>query len=62
MPVQPCPACGQQTPRHMQEISKGALINYYTCSACGHAWTVNKREPSDVTHLTPLRAKPTDKN
>ena len=43
----------------MPETSKDAEADYYSCSACGHAWTVNKLNPSDVTHITPLPLGPT---
>jgi len=29
-------------------------VNYYRCLACGHVWTVDKNNPSNVQHVTPL--------
>ena len=59
MPIQPCPACGAKTPRHMDEASRDAFVYYYRCDNCGHVWTINKQDPSRVTHVTPLPdAKP----
>jgi uncharacterized Zn finger protein len=58
MPVQPCPACHEQTPRHLDETSKQAVVHYYRCLSCGHVWTVNKDNPSIVANVTPLPPKP----
>lgn len=58
MPIQSCPACVQQTPRHLYEESDDSYVNYYICPACGHIWTVNKYVSSFVTHVTPLTTKP----
>ena len=54
MPIQPCPACAQQPPRHLDETSKEAHVNYYRCNSCGHIWTIHKQDPSRVTHVTRL--------
>ena len=54
MPVQPCPACGATTPRHLHETSYMAHVNYYVCQTCHHIWTVDEQDPSKVTHVTPL--------
>jgi hypothetical protein len=53
MPVQPCPACAQPTPRLLDETSKSAHVNYYRCD-CGHIWTTSKETGDVVTHVTPL--------
>jgi len=55
MPIQPCPACGQQTPRHLHQASEEAFVNYYICPDCGHIWNLDKLDPSKLTHVTPLR-------
>ena len=57
MPVQ-CPACYQQTPHHLNETSKDAVLDYYRCLRCGHIWTANKQDPSIVVNVTPLPPKP----
>jgi ssDNA-binding Zn-finger/Zn-ribbon topoisomerase 1 len=54
MPVRPCPACGEPTPHHLDESSKGASVDYYRCPNCNHIWTVDKLDLSKVTHVTPL--------
>ena len=58
MPVLACPACGQQTARHLDEASKSSYVSYYLCRNCEHIWTINKQNPSIVTHVTPLPKKP----
>lgn len=60
MPQRPCPACGTDTPRRLDSTSEVAAVNYYRCARCGHVWTVDKQDPSIVTHITPLseRSKP----
>ena len=52
--VYPCPACGMHTARHLDEVSRDALANFYECTSCHHLWTVNKFDPSKMTHLTSL--------
>jgi hypothetical protein len=58
MPVQPCPACYHQTPRHLHDTSTEAIVNYYRCLTCGHIWTIHKLNPAIVTNVTPLPKKP----
>jgi len=57
-----CPACGKRGPRHLDEVSKEALVNFYECAKCRHLWTVNKLDESKVTHITllvrPQRVQP----
>jgi predicted RNA-binding Zn-ribbon protein involved in translation (DUF1610 family) len=50
-----CPSCGQRTARHLAEVSRGALVNYFACPECAHVWNVSKRDPTLVTHVTPLK-------
>ena len=57
MPVQACPAWCQQTPRHLDEASKSSVMRYYMCQHCGHIWTVNKRNPTIVTNVSPMPQK-----
>ena len=38
----------------MEEASDEAMVNFYKCGACGHAWTTSKIDPSIMRHLTPL--------
>jgi hypothetical protein len=45
------------TPRHLDETSKHAFVDYYSCPACRHIWTIDKRDPARVTHVTPLPKK-----
>lgn len=61
MPIQPCPVCGHDTPRHLHDTSATAYVNYYSCPECGHIWTIHKQDPSRVTHVTPLPEKPPTK-
>jgi len=58
MPAQPCPACGQQTPRHLDAASKDAYVHYYSCPSCHHIWTIDKIDPTKVTHVRPLKKTP----
>jgi len=58
MPVQPCPACGQPTPRHLDASSEDAWVHYYSCSSCHHIWTVDNTNPAKVTHVTPWKKMP----
>ena len=60
MPIQPCPACSKPTPKFLDETSRHAHVNYYRCD-CGHIWTINKRDPSLVTHITRLPEKQPEK-
>jgi tRNA(Ile2) C34 agmatinyltransferase TiaS len=48
-----CPVCATTAPQHLQTSSKGANVNYYRCPNCKHVWTTSKREPSNLTHVTP---------
>jgi hypothetical protein len=54
MPIRPCPACSTPSPRHMEGISATAVVNYYRCPECFHIWTVDKLDPTKITHVTPL--------
>ena len=49
-----CPACGTQAPRHLDEISKDAVVDFFECVSCHHLWTVNKFDASKMTHITRL--------
>jgi uncharacterized Zn finger protein len=53
MPVPPCPSCDEMTAHHLGSSSRNAFVNYYSCQACLHIWTIDKRHPSKVTHITP---------
>jgi transposase-like protein len=54
MPQMPCPVCGTTTPRLLEGISADAEVKYYRCPSCAHVWTVSKRDPSLITHVTPV--------
>ena len=54
MAVQPCPACGQQMPRHLESSITNDAADYYSCQACLHIWFIDRRDPSKVTHVTPF--------
>jgi hypothetical protein len=41
----------------LSEASKDALVDYYACPDCAHVWNVSKRDPTQVTHVTPLKTK-----
>jgi DNA-directed RNA polymerase subunit RPC12/RpoP len=58
LPTLTCPACSRLTPRRLDETSKDAYADYYRCEACGHVWSVNKKDPTLVHHVTPLPEKP----
>ena len=50
--VPACPACGKPAARHLHEVSRDALVDFYECLRCRHLWTVNKFDESKVTHIT----------
>ena len=54
MPTLHCPWCARPAPKPMEEASDEAMVNFYKCGACGHAWTTSKIDPSVMRHLTPL--------
>ena len=56
MHIQPCPACDRPTARLLDDTSKGAEVNYYTCDPCGHVWTTDKDTGAILRHVTPLTA------
>ena len=53
MAIQPCPACGQPTPRLLDFTSQHAHVNFFRCE-CGHMWTTDKEDGSIVRNITPL--------
>lgn len=57
MAPQPCPHCGA-VPRHMEDVSKDAMVDYYICPACRHIWHVSKAQPDgpQVAVTVPARA------
>jgi len=59
MPIRPCPVCGQQTPKYVHAglTDEYTVVTYYHCPGCAHVWSVDKREPAKVTHVTPLPHK-----
>jgi rubredoxin len=52
MPYRLCPRCKKQG-RLLEHISQDALVEYYRCDPCNHAWTHAKGDPQappqDVT-------------
>jgi len=38
----------------MEGISEQAAVNYYRCPQCFHVFTVDKQDPTKITHVTPL--------
>jgi hypothetical protein len=34
--VYPCSACGMHTARHLDEVSRDALVNFFECTSCHH--------------------------
>jgi hypothetical protein len=45
MPEKLCPVCRNQG-FLLEETSRDALVNYYSCSVCRHIWTLNKSDPN----------------
>jgi hypothetical protein len=41
---------------HLHETSKEAMVNYYGCPRCGHIFTIDKHDPTRITHVTPLHS------
>jgi hypothetical protein len=59
VPIEPCPACATATPNRLDSSIDSAVVDFFRCTMCGHVWTVEKLNPSVVTHVTPfLRVKP----
>ncbi len=46
MPVQPCPMCNRATAKDLEATNKIAYVNYYTCEACLHIWTTDRKTAS----------------
>jgi len=40
--IRPCPTCGEQAPRLLEESSRDAVVNYYRCEHCGTVWNKPK--------------------
>jgi len=57
LPIQPCPACRDPTPRRLDFTSDTATVNYYRCQ-CGHIWTASKKDGAIVHNVTPLPSSP----
>jgi rubredoxin len=55
MPTLICPRCEAETARALDYPSSFAHVNYYRCSQCGHVWTTPKSDPTNITHVTPLK-------
>ena len=58
MPIRPCPNCAAQTPRVLEGASENAYVWYYRCERCLHIWTLDKRDDTRITHVTPLKRRP----
>jgi hypothetical protein len=54
MPIQPCPACQSSQPSRLDDLSKGADVNYHRCPNCGHVWTTTKDDSVILRHVTTL--------
>ena len=50
-----CPVC---TDTRARMVNEAAYRWNYLCQTCDHAWSVSKRDPTDIKHITPL--PPTD--
>lgn len=44
LPMRPCPECGADRPRFLEDVSRDANVNYYECSKCRHVWHVTKAD------------------
>jgi hypothetical protein len=60
--IRPCPSCGTPSPRLLEASSKDARVNYYRCPQCAHVFTVNKEDPTWITHVTPHALKATSEH
>jgi hypothetical protein len=58
MPYRLCPLCLNQG-RLLEQISQDALVEYFRCDPCNHAWTHRKGDPTspavDVTVKLPVK-------
>ena len=50
--IRPCPKC-DGPPRLLEAASHESPVYFYRCTACGHVWTVPKRDPEGpIGHVT----------
>jgi hypothetical protein len=49
-----CPACGKSDARHLDAVSEEATVDLFDCRICHHLWSVDKRNPFKVRHITRL--------
>lgn len=48
-----CPVCRREMP-YLPHLSDGSYVDYFRCHVCHHVWTINKKDPRWITHVTPL--------
>jgi uncharacterized Zn finger protein len=53
--IRPCPTCGLEAPRLLEESSRDAVVNYYRCEHCGTVWNKpkNAEEPIKIVMRYP---------
>ena len=58
MPYRLCPLCLKQGTL-LEQTSRDAVVEYYRCNPCNHAWTHRKDDPMsppvDITVKLPLK-------
>jgi uncharacterized Zn finger protein len=46
--IRPCPTCGHDAPRLLEESSRDARVNYYRCPHCGTVWNKPKHAEAPI--------------
>ena len=58
MPYRLCPLCHKKGTL-LEQVSQGALVEYFRCDPCNHAWTHRRGDPTspavDVTVKLPAK-------
>ncbi len=55
-----CPRCTNCGPRLLESVSNVSAVTYYRCTECSHVWAINKENPGEIHHVTPLDRRTTE--
>ena len=58
MPTLFLPECEAATPRLLEHMSDGAVLNYYHCHGCSYVWTTEKNGTAVVSDIPPRTPPP----